>query len=68
MPLAVVKSLAPSFTMRKWEAARITGRSALGPASFTCTSWGPTALISANCSATVFTLEAVAASLWRASE
>jgi protein ImuB len=63
-----VKSVVSAWTMWKWKVASTTGRSAFGASSVMRTSRGPAATISFICIASERAREAVAGSLWRASE
>ena len=68
VPMAVVKSFVPSWTIRKWKVPRMTGRSALGLARSIVSSWSDTFWTAAIWSASDFTLEPTSGSLCRFSE
>ena len=57
VPIAVVKSVVPSLTIRKWKVPSTTGKSAFGADSVICTSFGPVALTSCICAASVLAME-----------
>ena len=68
MPIAVVKRSCLSLMILKWKVPSTTGRSALAAVSVICTSFGPVALISCICAASVLAIEPTVGSLWRCSE